>query len=477
MKGFGRNTVEDFAHGMPPRAFGTEVEFTHPAHIKSFVSQQNLSRKLVRYIDPQYLVSSGRDERISAVISTGGELYLDSTVEYATPECRNPQELVLHERAGEQITIDTIDRIAVAARFPRQDISKRSGYPDMTVGDKKFVESTIGYHENYTSMNVFSPIVSPKERTDAMRQDVNARCLSDFLVLRKLIDGAGMVADGHYSLTQKPKRVNYTYYQPNPNNEHWGQEPFRVHGCRLEIRSGENSKSDWATEFTVGLTSLVVRLVEHDKYPQHLLLNEPNVALHALARDPLSYVKLESGVQMKAVDILRDIVDEAYQLGRNYDEFPEFEERAALDFLKFYDDLHKISLPDNDTKALADRINWAGRYDYFNRRGITHDSFQNVTYEMVRQDLAWDRLGDRDIARIYFSKLGETALKVDIPGPPETRARPRVEIAGRLYREGMLDKVEWHQVRVYATDHYLLGGPLNTEPILESELEKLKKSA
>lgn len=467
MEGLGRNTVDDFRNGFPARALGTEVEYTHPSTVVFALETKLDNYSLVDFVDRAHLVSFGRNDRRSVIVSTGAEIYIDGgAIECATPECATPEELNHHERAGEQFVMNLISNIVRRAELSPVKVFKRSGYSEVDFEhlNKKMTNGTIGYHENYTSMNSFTSY-DWTERPAKMKRDFNARCLSDFLALRKLVDGAGMIESDHFSLSQKLSTVNFMHYRPN--RQFKGKMPFLQKSSRLEVRSGEHSKSDWATEFTIGLTSLVARLIEHNRYPKNLLLHDANDAVRALARDPHAEVTLQSGVMMKGMDVLYGIVEEADKLGQEFpDEYPQYEQDAAQKFIEFHSDLNKVNLRDNEVSALADRINWAARYDYIHRHGVNYEDFTIQDVDQLRYDLAWDwMLGEKDIARRMLGRHGLTTLTVDIPKPPETRAKTRVEITRELYRRGNLKSVEWHQIQPRLGITYELGGPLNMTPV------------
>lgn len=465
MKGLGRNTIDDFRYGVPERAFGSEVEYTHRREIVQPFKDRYLDApesQLIFYVSPEYAVAPGRNHHDSVITRNGGELYLDLTsLEFATPECRTPSELVTHERAGEVIVADVVDRLS--NHFgTKEKVFKRTGYVDTVVADKRFSQDSIGYHESYTSMNEFTTHSASTAYGKETKKLKEAQCLCDFLALRKLIDGAGMVANNHFSLSQKSRAINFNYYRKE-GVRGGTKEPFYIKSSRLEVRAGENSKSDWATEFTFGVTSLVLRLLEHQRYPEHLMLRDANDAARRVARTPNAAVALQSGITMRAIDVLKEIVEEAYALASAYPDMPEYEEKAFQDFQKFYADMHRISLRDHDVKALADRINWAARFDFLVKAGATYDTFTASDLNQISHDLVWDRIGEKDIARRRLSKLGLTALTADVLGPPQTRAATRIKIAGNLYKEDNLRSVEWFKVTPKTGEPRLLGGPLNTQ--------------
>lgn len=456
--------LDDYRHGMPPRAFGSETEYTNDSDIERSIYQsrpRGVNDKILQFVNPAWLISPGRRTTASAVTSNGGEMYLDYTVlEYSTPECASPEELTLHERAGEQIIYDTMLRVG-ADRGIVPKVYKRSGYAEVRHKDEQYPlleEMSIGHHESYTSINVFASMPAATRELDMLKSS-EARQLADYLALRKLIDGVGMVASDHFSITQKPRAINYKAFERDIGRT--GKRPFRQNVSRLEVRSGEGNKSDWATTFKVGLTSMVIRLIEHGVYPNNLQLYNPNTTVLKIARDPLAHVELASGVSMKAIDVLKGIVDAAYELGQQYEDFPQYEKHAYADFVEFYNDIHNVNLREHDVAALSDRIDWAARFKFFIDYGATYDTFTTDNHELVRYDLLWDRIGNKDIARKRFSKFGHTALSVAIPQPPQTRAETRVRIAKELYERSNLYNVDWSNITTVDGYAYQSNHPLN----------------
>ncbi|MCA9335147.1 proteasome accessory factor PafA2 family protein [Candidatus Saccharibacteria bacterium] len=465
-------TFDDYRYDMPARAMGSETEYTNDSDVEGAIYQNGYDgphKKLLRFVRPEWFISPGRHMTPSAITKNGGELYLDFTVlEYSTPECTTPQELVLHERAGETIVYDTMMSIGMRnGKIPK--VYKRSGYTEVIANNEPYPilnEMSIGHHESYSSINVFSNLPL-STHSNEMKKIPEARQLGDFLALRKLIDGVGMVGQDHFSITQKPRAINYRAFDREVGAN--GKRPFRQNTSRLEVRSGEGNKSDWAVAFKVGLTSLVLRLIEHGKYPQHLELYDPNVTVLKIAKDPMALVTLKSGINTKAIEVLKDIVDTAYAECEKYEDFPEYEKQAYADFVTFYNDLHQISLPDHDVSALSDRIDWAARYKFFIDYGATYETFTARNLEQVRYDLLWDRIGTKDIARKRFAKFGHTALCVDVPEPPRTRAAARVKIVKDLYDNDNLQSVDWNAVTTKDEYKYSLQYPLSQE----SEIRRL----
>lgn len=453
-------TVKDYRDGIPPRAFGTETEYTDNSEVERIIDDYahgSQSRRLSYFVDPRYMVTTGRREATSVITSNGGEMYLDSvTLEYATPECRTPQEATLHERIGELIINDTVQRIGRWRGVSTPKAYKRGGYLTVwgdTTAAPLLRETSIGHHENYSSQSTLMQMGQYD-----LERDPAFRFLNTFLVLRKLIDGTGMVAGDHFSITQKPRALNYLALESS--TAHGKKKAFQQKEDRLEIRTGEGNKSDWVNSFKMGLTSLVLRLVEHEQIPREMNLYDPNFAITQIAQNPLSAVTLASGDRMRGIDVLRNIVESAYSLVKDSDEMPEYEQRAYKDFLQFYDDIHKINLRQNDVSSLSDRIDWAARYAFLIRTKEYDGFFTTDNLKLVQYDLLWDQIGDRDIARKWFSKFGHTALTATIAPPPPTRAQARIDLIRNLNTQNKFKYASWGSVNASDGTIYDLRYPL-----------------
>jgi len=436
MKSSRKFTYDDYRHDMPPRVFGSETEYTTDSDIQSVFHDNwmegTYGEDLARFANPENLLAYDDDGGHKEFwLTTGGKLYFDvGTLEYATPECISPDQLVLHERAGEQIVVDFVQQMARELERPAR-VSKRSGFALVEKNDEVLMkEDSLGHHENYSSINLISNMkLSPGP--EAISRQLNAvpevRGFSDFLALRKLFDGMGMVGYYGYSISQKPSAINYRGF--TGTLAHGNKMPFKQQSGRLEVRTGEGNKSDFVNRLKFGLTSLVIRLLEHGEYPQNLLLAYPNKAVQKISANPHADVELESGFVTKGISVLRGIVEAAVELHRKFPNAPKYELQAAEDFLTFCEDLNNVSLADGDVRALADRIDWAARFQHLQNLSATYRTLNTDNLRIVREDLLWDMLGKPDNARQQYAKFGHTALEVAMPKSPESRARVRSKLA------------------------------------------------
>lgn len=482
-----RYTASDFKHGMPPRIFGSETEFSTSNSIEDIFTPNGMdpdtgidTQELTDYLPPEILIGAGRHSIQSATLTNGGEMYLDCgyILEYATPECNTPQELVRHIRAGEEAAhhvVQVADEKFKNVFLRRSLLTKRAGFSHVqTDSTTLMTENSLGHHENY-----YSPM--PEYPHGSLARDILDKEMSTskpisqiigFLTMRKIIDGIGMVDYDNYSISQK-----VTAFDLNKSfvvsTTHGKKPALRVHDERLELRTGEGSKSDWAEEFKYGLTSLFLRLIEHNKYPKKLMLDNPQTAFYELCDNPKGKVTLKNGDEVRAMDVLKWLVDEAMDLHLNHPEAPRYERQAALDFYDFYDDLEKVNLQDNDTRALANRIDWAARFNFLVRRGGTYETLNTRNLNAVRDDLKWDIIGDQDIARRYFHKFGHTALRGTYMPAPETRAKGRVELAKYIDSRDKLGWIDWDSIQLRGGAYYVLPDPYGVSPEYMSELKNM----
>lgn len=471
----------DFKYGVPPRVFGSETEYASNNNVEDIftymVNPYMESAYIYDYVDEKIRVGMGRDSTQSVIVTTGGELYYDCDVlEFATPECETPDELARHERAGEEVAMSVIDKLNTDLEpKKRGTLTRRAGFAHTETPERIFfTEDSIGHHENYLSYNSIldnAVRLDKEDRQIEMRENPDVKSLSSFLALRRLIDGIGMVDEGQYSITQKPRAIDF--YNHTDMQTHGHKMAFRQQGNRLEIRSGEGGKSDWALRFRYSLTSSVLRLIEHGKFPTSIELFDRNEAVRDIAYDPLAMVRLTNGLEIRAIDALKQIVDAAADLASEFDDTPKYEVEAINNFYDFYDDIQKISLPDNEVSALADRIDWAARYNFLLRRGHDYQSLNTHNLAAVRDDLRWDMLGDSDIARKYYRRFGHTALRGDTSIlPPDTRAKGRMEIVQHLVDVSRDGVISWDLVATSSNKFYQLPNPYHVSRALIDHIKR-----
>ncbi|MGI8578233.1 MAG: depupylase/deamidase Dop [Nocardioidaceae bacterium] len=258
----------------------------------------DLSRKAA---DPSQLT----DEEIglaNLILTNGARLYVDHAhPEYSSPECTNPRDVVLWDKAGEHV----ITTAARAVDIPGQNPIVL--YKNNT--DNK--GASYGAHENYLMKRAtpFPDIV---------------RHIIPFFVSRQVVCGAGRVGlgqDGRDHGFQISQRADYfevevgletTLKRPIVNTRdepHADPEKYR----RLHVIIGDANLAEVSTYLKVGTTALVLAMIEDRALSVDLSIDGPVGALHDVSHDPAlkHLVTLKDGRSMSAIDLQEAFLEQA----------------------------------------------------------------------------------------------------------------------------------------------------------------------
>jgi Pup amidohydrolase len=239
----------------------------------------------------------------NVILTNGARLYVDHAhPEYSTPEVLTPFDAMLYDRAGQEIMALAGD--LASAEPGAQHIRL---YKNNT--DNK--GASYGCHENYLM-----------PRTVAFPRIVAA--MIPFFVSRQVIAGAGRVGVGQdgkvkgYQLTQRADffevevGLETTLKRPiiNTRDEpHADPEQYR----RLHVIVGDANLSEYQTYLKLGITSLVLSMIERNWDFSGFVLNRPVKQLHAVSHDTeLEYVlDLADGRRLTAVELQAEFVAQA----------------------------------------------------------------------------------------------------------------------------------------------------------------------
>ena len=231
------------------------------------------------YAEEKELPSKEESRLINLILPNGARFYVDHAhPEYSTPECTNPRDLVIWDRAGERI-LDLARRRAEAASPPEQRILI---YKNNT--DSK--GNSYGTHENYL-MDRRCPFTRIVQH------------MMPFLVTRQIFTGAGKVGSENnleYTEYQVSQRADFLetevgletmHSRPiiNTRDEpHADPEKYR----RLHVIVGDANMSEVANYLKVGTTAIVLSMLEDDFIDRDLSLDNPVQSFrHGLARPRL----------------------------------------------------------------------------------------------------------------------------------------------------------------------------------------------
>jgi proteasome accessory factor PafA2 len=350
------------------------------------------------------------------ILTNGARLYVDHAhPEYSTPECTNPRDVVLWDKAGELI-------VAAAARaidIPGQNPIVL--YKNNT--DNK--GASYGAHENYLM------------RRDTLFPDI-VRHLTPFFVSRQVICGAGRVGvgqDGHSHEFQISQRADYfevevgletTLKRPiiNTRDEpHADPDKYR----RLHVIIGDANLAEVSCYLKVGTTALVLALIEDKAVSSELAIDGPVNALHEVSHDPTltRLITLKDGRTLTALDLqeiycamARDYVDD--RLGVDADE-------QTLDVLARWESV--ITRLRRDPMECRRELDWVAKLalleSYRERDSLQWDDPKLHLIDLQYADLRPDKgLYHRLVARGSIDRmLGDDEVRRAVTEPPDdTRA-------------------------------------------------------
>ncbi len=284
---------------MDRRIFGIETEYGVTC---TFRGQRRLSPdEVARYLFRR-VVSWGRSSNV--FLRNGARLYLDvgSHPEYATPECDDIVEAVIHDKAGERILEGLV--VEAQKRLAEEGIT---GDIYLFKNNTDSAGNSYGCHENYliTRQGEFGRL---------------ADALIPFLVSRQIICGAGKVITtprgAAYSISQRADHIwegvssATTRSRPiiNTRDEpHADAERYR----RLHVIVGDSNMSETTTMLKIGTADLVLRMLESGRTMRDLSLENPIRAIREMSSDHTGQrpVRLANGRMMSSLDIQTEYFD------------------------------------------------------------------------------------------------------------------------------------------------------------------------
>lgn len=315
----------------------------------------------------------------NVILTNGARLYVDHAhPEYSSPEVVTPRDVVLWDKAGEQVMLDAAAR---ASRVP--GAAPILLYKNNT--DNK--GASYGAHENYL-MRRSTPFA------DIVRH------LTPFFVSRQVVCGAGRVGigqDGRDHGFQISQRADYfevevgletTLKRPiiNTRDEpHAEPERYR----RLHVIIGDANLAEISTYLKVGTTNLVLAMIEDNFLTDPLSLAHPVSALRAISHDPTlqESVELADGrsltglqLQMEYLDLARKHVDAT--LGADAD-------AQTLDVLDRWESV--LTRLETDPMSCARELDWVAKLSllqqYRDRDGLDWDDAKLHAIDLQYADI------------------------------------------------------------------------------------------
>jgi proteasome accessory factor A len=325
---------------------------------------------------------------VNAVLTNGARYYVDHAhPECSTPECADAREVVVWDRAAEEILRRSM-AAAASMLGPGEEIVVHKNNSDGK-------GNSYGCHENYLLAREvpFGRIV---------------RQITPFFVTRQVFTGAGKVgveapgltsAEVPYQLSQRADffeeevGLETTLKRPIVNTRdepHADAQKYR----RLHVIVGDANMSEVATYLKVGTTAIVLAMIEDDELGLDLTPTAPVAALRQVSYDvglrrPLELV---AGTTMTALDIQWEYFDRA----RKYAQSRGLEcvgEEVGADVLARWEVV--LSALETDPERAADVVDWVAKRrlleGYRERHGLEWGDPRLAAIGLQYHDLRRDR--------------------------------------------------------------------------------------
>jgi proteasome accessory factor A len=256
------------------------------------------------YMEEKDLPTKEESRLINLILSNGARFYVDHAhPEYSSPECTNPRDLVIWDKAGERIMNISRSR-AEATSPPEQRILIYKNNSD-------FKGNSYGTHENY--------LLDRKVPFARIVQH-----LMPFLVSRQIFTGAGKVGAENntdpcdYQVSQRADfletEVGLETMHSRPiintrDEPHADPEKYR----RLHVIVGDANMSEVANYLKTGTMAIALSMIEDDFIDQDLSLENPVLAFRRISRDLTCRepVRLKDGRTITAVELQREFLEMA----------------------------------------------------------------------------------------------------------------------------------------------------------------------
>ncbi len=393
---------------------------------------------------------------VNTVLTNGARYYVDHAhPEYSTPECATVLELVTQDKAGEAVLARSM---AAAQRLlaPGETIVV---YKNNSDGKG----NSYGCHENYLV-----------DRSVPFARI--ARDLTTHLVTRQIYTGAGKVGceqpgrrAADFEISQRADffeeeiGLETTLRRPiiNTRDEpHANAQRYR----RLHVITGDANLAEVATFLKVGVTAIILLLIEEDALAgAELVLARPVQAMHAVSHDLSLRAPLElaSGSQMTAIDLQWQMLD----LARKYNEVHGLEPLGAEGIGSLVLERWESVLEglESNASTLQHTLDWVAKLElidaYCARHRCDFDDHRVQALDLQYHDVRPERSLYR---RLNLERLvDDAAIGRAVTDPPtSTRAYFRGECLKRY--AGSIVAANWDSVVFDLGDD-----PLRRVPMME----------
>lgn len=356
--------------------------------------------------------------RSDLMLPNGARFYIDHAhPEYSTPEATDPREIVAVDKVGELL----LDRCAarVHARNRLHDGASLRLFKNNS--DQK--GNSYGCHENYlVERTVFQRIM--KAGVEPLGDDIAYAVLIPFLVTRTILCGAGKVGAENESARaafQIAQRADFfetlvglqtTHRRPilNTRDESHAADQYG----RLHVIAGDANLAETSTYMKVGITQILLRMLEDGVALPDLTLEDPLAAVRAVSRD-LSFsepLPLRNGQKITAIEAQREICAIA---SRHVAALPAPDPHHEV-VERWRDSLERLG---RDWRLLARTFDWAIKRSVLERFLIRQETDLDASLAwqpVIEATTALEIPGDADathIRDVVHKGLGQGAFVLD----------------------------------------------------------------
>ena len=398
-------------------------------------------------------------------LENGARFYQDIGChpEYATPECDDVIDLVVHDKAGERI----VAQLAYSAER-RMKNDGINGKISVFKNNTDTPGNTFGCHENYLM-----------DRRITFRQ--LASKLIPFFVTRQIFSVAGKInpeEHGGYAISQRAQHIREEISIAtttargiiNTRDEpHADREKYR----RLHVIVGDSNMSEFTNFLKVATTNIVLRMIEDGFIQQRFNLRNAVRAIQQISDDIscTRKIELENGKWLSAVELQQEYLEIAKR----------YLEQTDSDFITDQTMMHweyVLKCLSTDPMRLDQELDWVIKKKlidkYASSRNLAWNSAKiamlDLQYHNIRTDQGLYYKLERDglVRRITEEKNIEHAMRY----PPETtRAKFRGRFVQLCNEKKIACGVNWSYIQLYEPYQKLF---LSTDP-LQAEYEEASK--
>jgi len=444
------------------RIFGIETEYglIFIPHGKVYLPME----KILGYVFEGLIPNSWPS---NAFLCNGARFYQDTGChpEYATPECDQVFDVVVHDKAGERLLEKSLP---IAQNKLKEE--GLSGNIFIYKNNTDSMGNTYGCHENYL-----------------MRRDIDfwkvTEQLIPFFVTRQIYTGSGKVLNisgrSHFFISQRAQHIHEKTSSSTTSSRsiintrdepHADAEKYR----RLHIIVGDSNMSEYATYLKVGTTALILSMLESGLRVPGVELDDPVKAMREISRDPTlkKKIKMEKGKEMTAIEVQRLYLERVKKYLASEEEDP-----INSDILERWE--YVLDELEDDPMRLDREIDWV------TKKGLIDSYLQKENCGLDDPRVGMIDLQYHDISRergLYYllckeglteriATEAEITLALDMP-PQTTRAKVRGDFVRFAKEKNRSYTVDWTYLKLngYWEETILCMDPFASENMRVKEL-------